>query len=51
MLGAFCGWLIGRAFDGTVMPVAVGYAGLGALSLLVVAWTERGRLYRAGISG
>ena len=51
MLGAFCGWLIGRAFDGTVMPVTIGYAGLGALSLVVVAWTERGRLYRAGISG
>ena len=51
ILGAFCGFLIGRAFDGTVMPVAYGYAGLGGLALLVVAWTERGRLYRAGVSG
>lgn len=51
LLGAFCGFLIGRAFDGSVLPIAVGYAGLGALALLVVAWTERGRLFRAGVSG
>ena len=51
ILGAFCGFVIGHAFDGTVMPVAYGYALLGALALLTVAWTERGRLYRAGVSG
>ncbi len=51
ILGAFCGFLIGQAFDGSVMPVAVGYASLGALSLLVVAWTERGRLFRGGVGG
>ena len=51
ILGAFCGFLIGHAFDGTVMPVAYGYALLGGLALLTVAWTEHGRLYRAGVSG
>ena len=51
ILGAFCGFLIGQAFDGTVLPVAIGYAGLGALALLVVAWTERGRLFRGGVAG
>ena len=51
LLGAFCGWLIGSAFDGTTLPVSVGYAALGALSLAVVAWTERGRLFQAGVSG
>jgi DHA1 family bicyclomycin/chloramphenicol resistance-like MFS transporter len=33
------------------MPVAYGYAVLGGLALVTVAWTERGRLYRAGVSG
>ncbi|GEP01244.1 Bcr/CflA family drug resistance efflux transporter [Methylobacterium haplocladii] len=51
LLGAAFGTVIGQSFDGTVLPVGVGYAGLGCLSLAVVAWTERGRLFRAGISG
>lgn len=51
ILGALCGFLIGQAFDGTTLPIAVGYAGLGALALIVVAWTERGRLFRGGVSG
>ncbi|WP_183503621.1 multidrug effflux MFS transporter [Methylobacterium brachythecii] len=50
LLGAAFGALIGQSFDGTVMPVAVGYAGLSALALIVVAWTERGHLFRAGAS-
>ena len=49
ILGAACGYLIGQAFDGTVLPIALGYAGLGGLSLLVIAWTERGRLFRGGV--
>ncbi|NEU11623.1 multidrug effflux MFS transporter [Methylobacterium sp. BTF04] len=51
ILGALCGYLIGQAFDGTVLPIGIGYAVLGALALLVVAWTERGRLFRGGVSG
>ncbi|WP_425324674.1 multidrug effflux MFS transporter [Methylobacterium soli] len=51
ILGAFCGFLIGHAFDGTTLPIGLGYAGLGGLALLVVAWTERGRLFRGGVSG
>ncbi|MDO9428289.1 MAG: multidrug effflux MFS transporter [Methylobacterium sp.] len=51
ILGALCGFLIGQAFDGTVLPIGLGYAGLGGLALLVVAWTEHGRLYRGGVSG
>ncbi|GJD30824.1 Bicyclomycin resistance protein [Methylobacterium adhaesivum] len=51
ILGALCGFIIGQAFDGTVLPIGLGYAGLGGLALLVVAWTERGRLYRGGVSG
>ncbi len=50
ILGALCGYLIGHAFDGTVMPIGIGYATLGGLALLVVAWTERGRLFAPGSS-
>lgn len=51
ILGAFCGFLIGHAFDGSVLPIGIGYAVLGAGALAVVAWTERGRLFRGGVSG
>ncbi len=51
ILGALCGYLIGQAFDGTVLPIGIGYATLGGLALLVVAWTEHGRLFRGGVSG
>ncbi|MCJ2130708.1 multidrug effflux MFS transporter [Methylobacterium sp. E-045] len=51
ILGAVCGFVIGHAFDGTVLPLGLGYAGLGGSALLVVAWTERGRLFRGGVSG
>lgn len=51
ILGAFCGFLIGHAFDGSVLPIGIGYALLGGLALAVVAWTERGRLFRGGVSG
>jgi DHA1 family bicyclomycin/chloramphenicol resistance-like MFS transporter len=51
ILGAFCGFLVGHAFDGSVVPIGLGYAGLGGLALVVVAWTERGRLFRGGVAG
>ena len=51
MLGAFSGYVIGQAFDGTVLPVGIGYATLGGLALLVVLWTERGLLFRGGVAG
>jgi DHA1 family bicyclomycin/chloramphenicol resistance-like MFS transporter len=51
ILGAFSGYVIGQAFDGTVLPVGIGYATLGGLAVLVVLWTERGRLFRGGVAG
>ncbi len=51
IVGAFFGFLVGHAFDGSVLPIGLGYAGLGGLALLVVAWTERGRLFRGGVAG
>lgn len=50
ILGAACGYTIGQAFDGTVMPIGIGYATLGGLALAVVAWTERGHLFGHGPS-
>ena len=38
--------MIGQAFDGTTRPLAIGFLLAGVLSLVVVAVTERGRLFR-----
>jgi len=45
-LGAGLGLWIGQAYDGTVVPLTVGFAGLGVAGLLVVLLTEGGRLFR-----
>jgi DHA1 family bicyclomycin/chloramphenicol resistance-like MFS transporter len=39
------GLIIGQAFDGTVIPLGAGFLLLGVVGLLVVLWTERGRLF------
>jgi len=44
--GALLGLLVGQAFDGTVIPLGAGFLLLGVVALLVVLWTERGRLFR-----
>jgi DHA1 family bicyclomycin/chloramphenicol resistance-like MFS transporter len=46
LAGTLLGLLIGQAFDGTVIPLGVGFLLLGVVGLLVVLWTERGRLFR-----
>jgi DHA1 family bicyclomycin/chloramphenicol resistance-like MFS transporter len=46
LVGASIGFLIGHAYDGTVLPLALGYALCGAGALAVVWATERGRLFR-----
>jgi DHA1 family bicyclomycin/chloramphenicol resistance-like MFS transporter len=48
-LGALAGGLIGHLFDGTVLPLAAGFLGLGALAFLVVIWVEGPRgLFHSG---
>ena len=47
LIGAGIGFLIGRAYDGTVTPLALGYVCAGAGALLVLLATERGRLFAA----
>ncbi len=48
MSGATLGSIIGQTYDGTVVPLIAGFAILGALSLAVVAWTERGKMFGVG---
>jgi DHA1 family bicyclomycin/chloramphenicol resistance-like MFS transporter len=45
--GALLGLAIGQAFDGTQLPFLIGCAICGSASLLLVLWTERGRLFAA----
>ncbi len=47
LIGATLGFFIGRAYDGTVLPLALGYAGSGVATILILLATERGRLFRA----
>jgi DHA1 family bicyclomycin/chloramphenicol resistance-like MFS transporter len=46
--GAILGALIGRAFDGSPAPFAIGLALSGVATLLAVMWTERGKLFGVG---
>jgi len=45
---ALLGWLIGTQYNGTSIPLIAGFVGLGCLTLLVVAITERGKLFTPG---
>jgi DHA1 family bicyclomycin/chloramphenicol resistance-like MFS transporter len=46
-ISAAIGTLIGRAFDGTTVPLYVAYSVCGALALIIVFVTERGQLFVA----
>lgn len=43
--GGVAGALIGQAYDGTILPMAVGFAGVSAISLIMVLIAEKGRLF------
>jgi DHA1 family bicyclomycin/chloramphenicol resistance-like MFS transporter len=45
LMGALLGMGVGRAFDGTVLPLGLGYFVLGALAMVAVLWAERWRLF------
>ena len=49
--GALIGFYIGQQFDGTVVPMTLGFAGCGLAALVVVFVTERGRLFRPTAAG
>ena len=46
--GALVGYAIGQSFDGTAVPMSLGFVGCGLLALAAVLVAERGRLFGAG---
>ncbi|MBL6431739.1 MAG: multidrug effflux MFS transporter [Alphaproteobacteria bacterium] len=41
LAGAICGFFVGQNYDGTVVPLALGFATFGASALVIVFITER----------
>ena len=50
-LGALLGSFIDRAFDGTILPLSIGFVGYGVMALGLVMWAEGGRLRLRGRVG
>ncbi len=44
--GALLGFFVGQHFNGTVVPLTLGFAGYGVVALLMVFWAEKGRLFQ-----
>jgi DHA1 family bicyclomycin/chloramphenicol resistance-like MFS transporter len=49
--GAVFGFLIGQQFNGTAIPMTLGFAGFGIGGFLIVLLTERGKLFRPTAAG
>jgi DHA1 family bicyclomycin/chloramphenicol resistance-like MFS transporter len=47
VLGASLGFGIGQMFDGSTVPMSMGFTLMGLLALAAVLFAERGRLFRA----
>jgi DHA1 family bicyclomycin/chloramphenicol resistance-like MFS transporter len=47
VLGSMLGLLVGQAFNGTVIPLGVGYLALSVATVAVILWTERGVMFRS----
>ena len=50
-LGALLGSFIDRAFDGTILPLSIGFVGYGIAALTLVLWAEGGGLRLRGRAG
>jgi len=46
VLGAVIGALVGQAFDGSTLPMAIGFFSCGVASLAIIFWAENGKLFR-----
>ena len=46
VIGSGLGIVFGFAYDGTARPLALAFLGCGIATLLLVLWSERGRLFR-----
>ncbi|MFG1464395.1 multidrug effflux MFS transporter [Xanthobacter sp. DSM 24535] len=51
LMGALLGMVVGRAFDGTVLPLGLGYFLLGAAAMVAVLWAEHWRLFGSSSQG
>jgi DHA1 family bicyclomycin/chloramphenicol resistance-like MFS transporter len=49
--GALLCFVVGQQFNGTVVPLAAGTAGMGLATLAIVFVTEKGNLFRATAAG
>lgn len=45
LLGALLGLVVGQSFDGTVVPLGLGFLVYSVLAFLVIVWTEKGKLF------
>jgi DHA1 family bicyclomycin/chloramphenicol resistance-like MFS transporter len=45
--GALVGFAIGQQFDGTALPMTLGFVVFGSAALVIVLVTEKGRLFRS----
>lgn len=51
ILSALLGAFVGSQFDGTTLPLALGFFCYGSVALMFVAWAEHGRLFtRPGLA-
>jgi len=44
-MSSFIGWMIGRQYDGTVIPLITGFVILGMVCLVMVAIVEKGKFF------
>lgn len=52
LMSSVLGGLIGAHFDGSTLPLSLGFLAYGCATLLVILWAEKGRLFtRPGLNG
>ena len=49
--GAALGFVVGQHFNGTTLPLEIGFLSYGCLALILVLFAERGRLFRRVSAG
>ncbi|MPT46873.1 MAG: Bcr/CflA family efflux MFS transporter [Sphingobium sp.] len=45
LISTILGALVGASFNGTVLPMTIGFLVFGAVALMVIAWAERWKLF------
>ncbi len=46
LISTVLGGVVGASFNGTVLPMSIGFLTFGALALFIIAWAERWQLFR-----